>query len=161
MIRAVRRVLVWLGVLWLAAVCSSAPATFSLTGASVDPTYRCPGGANNSAYDLHATVNARNGTSKAVTISSVTAEMRLTAVRGSWLERVGDRYEAENVKFEPSSVGAGETATLKVTIPSACTSGAYGSTVSNWGQYQVTMHITTSSGAYSISATNLHEILTA
>ena len=45
---------------WLVA-CSSTPATFALIGASVDPTYKCPGGANNAAYDLHATIDARIG----------------------------------------------------------------------------------------------------
>ena len=156
-----RRVLLLLGTLWVAVACSSTPTTFTLTGASVDPTYWCPGGAKDTAYDLHAMVQAHNGTAKTVTIGSVTAEMKLTAVKGNWLERVGDRYEAENVKFEPTTIGAGASTTLKLIIPSACTSGAYGSTVSSSGQYQVTMHISTSSGAYSISATNPHEILTA
>ncbi len=87
--------------------------------------------------------------------------MKLTAVKGNWLEKVGDRYQADNVKFEPTSIGAGASATLKVTIPSACTSSVYGSTLSSSGQYQVTMHVITTSGAYSISAANVHEILTA
>src|SRR5947207_633326 len=63
---------------WLVA-CSSTPATFALIGASVDPTYKCPGGANNAAYDLHATIDARNNTSRPVTVESITAEMTLTA----------------------------------------------------------------------------------
>jgi hypothetical protein len=156
-----RRVVVWLGVMWLAVSCSSAPPSFSLTGVTVDPTYWCPGGAKDAPYDLHATINTHNGTAKAVTISSITAEMKLTAVKGNWLEKVGDRYEAENVKFEPTSVGAGASTILKLTIPSACTSGAYGSSVSSSGRYEVTLHVTTSSGTYTISAANLHEILTA
>src|SRR2546428_3650775 len=110
---------------WLAAACSSSPATFALTSASVDPQYWCPGGAKNAPYDVHATIAAHNGTSSAVNIESVTAEMTLTAVKGSWLETVGDRYEAKTVKFEPSRVAAGSSATIKVTIPSACTSSTY------------------------------------
>jgi hypothetical protein len=156
-----RRLLPLLGMLWLAVACSSAPSTFSLKSAAVDPSYWCPGGAKDAAYDLHGTIQVHNGTSQAVTISSITAEMKLTAVKGNWLEKVGDRYQAENVKFEPDSVGAGAGATLKITIPSACTSAAYGATVSSSGTYQVTMRVTTSTGSYSISAANLHEILTA
>ena len=138
---------------WLVA-CSSTPATFALIGASVDPTYKCPGGANNAAYDLHATIDARNN-------QSITAEMTLTATHGSWLEKVGDRYRAEGVKFAPSRVAARSTSTLKVTIPSACTSGKYGEGVSSSGDYTVTMHIATSAGAYAISARNQHQILAA
>ena len=150
-----------MGVLWLAASCASAPPTFSLTGATVDPTYWCPGGVKDAPYDLHATIHTHNGTAKAVTISSITAEMKLTAVKGNWLEKVGDRYEAENVKFEPTTVGAGARTALKLTIPSTCTSGAYGSSVSSSGRYDVTMHVNTSTGAFTISAANSHEILTA
>ena len=145
---------------WLVA-CSSTPATFALIGASVDPTYKCPGGANNAAYDLHATIDARNNTSRPVTVESITAEMTLTATHGSWLEKVGERYRAEGVKFAPSRVAAGSTSTLKVTIPSACTSGKYGEGVSSSGDYTVTMHIATSAGAYAISARNQHQILAA
>ena len=86
---------------------------------------------------------------------------RLTATHGSWLEKVGDRYRAEGVKFAPSRVAAGSTSTLKVTIPSACTSGKYGEGVSSSGDYTVTMHIATSAGAYAISARNQHQILAA
>lgn len=156
-----RRFLLTLGMLWLAVACSPATSTFSLTSASVDPSYWCPGGAKDAPYDVHVTIQVHNGTSQAVTISSVTAEMKLTAVKGSWLEKVGDRYRAENVTFEPGNVGAGASATLRITIPSACTSAAYGSSVSSSGTYQVTMRVTTSSGSYSISAANSHEILTA
>ncbi len=149
------------GLLCLAACSfSSSPSstTFTLTGASVDPTYQCPGGANNAPYDLHATIDVRNGTARAVTISDVKAEMKLIAVKAEWPEKVGDRYDAGSVKFEPSDVPAGAGAKLRVTIPSACTSGAYGANPSRWGRYQVTMHLVTSSGAFSISAANPHEI---
>ena len=158
------RILAALAALLLAGACSSSSSaltTFTLTGASVDPSYRCPGGAHDAPYDLHATIDVRNGTLREVTISSVTAEMKLAAVKGDWLEKVGDRYDAGSVMFEPNSVAAGASARVNVVIPSACTSGTYGSTASHWGRYQVTMHLTTSSGAYSISAANQHEILTA
>src|SRR5260370_14856414 len=73
----------------LVAACSSASPSFALTGASVDPTYFCPGGAKDAPYDLHATISAHNGTGSAVNIRSVTAEMRLAAVKGDWLEKAG------------------------------------------------------------------------
>lgn len=156
-----RRFLATLAAAWLVAACSSSPTTFSLTGASVDPQYWCPGGAKNAPYDLHASIDTHNGTSSAVTINSIAAEMKLTAVKGNWLEKVGDRYEAEGVKFAPSSVAAGSNATIKVTIPSACTSGSYGSSLSSSGDYRVTMRVTTSTGVHAISASNQHQILAA
>ena len=146
----------------LIAACSgSAPSTFAVTSASVDPTYWCPGGANNLAYDLHATVNVRNGTSRTVAIESMTAEMKLASVHGSWLEKVGDRYDAGSVTFAPSTVDAASSSALKVTIPSACTSDKYGAGAASYGDYAVTVHLVTSAGAFSVTAQNQHEIRTA
>ncbi len=145
----------------LVAACSSASPSFALTGASVDPTYFCPGGAKDAPYDLHATISAHNGTGSAVNIRSVTAEMTLAAVKGDWLEKAGSRYEAGTVPYTPATVGPGSTAALKITIPSACTSDKYGGTTSSYGDYQVTMHVTTSAGAFTISAANQHEIIAA
>ena len=145
--------------LFMLAACSSGSPTFSLSSASVDPTYFCPGGANNAPYDLHATIAAHNGTTGAVTIQSVTAQMTLASVSGDWLEKVGDRYDAQSVTFSPDQVAAGASATLKVTIRSACTSGKYGTGVSSTGQYDVKMSVKTSSGSYVITAGNRHEIV--
>lgn len=150
-----------LGVGCLAACSSGQPSTFAVTSASVDPTYWCPGGANNAPYDLHAKVDVRNGTSKSVTIDSATAQMKLIAVKGNWLEKVGDRYDAGSVTYSPTSVGAGSSAVVAVTIPSACTSGKYAASASSYGDYEVTMHLTTSAGAFSITANNQHQILAA
>ena len=140
------------------AACSSAPATFSLTGATVDPAYWCPGGSNNAPYTVHATIQARNDTANEVTIDSATAEMVLTSVSGSWLERVGDRYLAEGVVVSPRTVAPRSSASLAVTIPSACTSAVYGASRSSSGAYEVKVHLATSAGAFSIAASNTHEI---
>jgi hypothetical protein len=143
----------------LIAACSSGqPSTFAVTGASVDPTYWCPGGANNAHYDLHATVTVHNGTGGAVTIQSVTAQMMLVAVQGGWVEKPGDRYDAGAATFSPGTVAAGSTSTVNVTIGSACTSDSYGSGGSSHGDYSVTMVLVTSAGRYSVTANNQHEI---
>jgi hypothetical protein len=161
MIRAVRPLLVALLAVMLTACSSGQPSVFSLTGASVDPTHWCPGGSTNAPYDLHATIDARNGTALAVTVQSVGASMTLKAVTGNWLEKVGDRYDADKVQFSPSAVAAGTTAKINVTISSACTSGAYDAGTSSQGDYVVTMHVMTSAGQYSITASNRHAILAA
>ena len=159
-IRAVREIPAVLAALACLAVgCSGGQAApFAVTSASVDPTYMCPGGSNDAPYDLHATVNVRNGTGSAVTIQSVTAEMRLAAVKGNWLEKVGDRYDAGNAAFSPSSVAAGSSTSLNVTIRSACTSNKYEYGGSSYGDYTVTMRLVTSAGAFTVTAQNRHEI---
>lgn len=140
------------------AACSSPPGTFSLTGATVDPSYWCPGGANNAPYTVHATIQARNDTSKEVSIDSATASMVLTAVNGSWLEHVGDRFDAGDIDVSPKTVAPRSSTALTVAIPSACTSARYGSATSSSGDYEVRIRLVTSAGPFSITAGNQHEI---
>ena len=155
-----RRVVTAALALFLVAACSSSnPATFTVGKASVDATYFCPGGVNNAAYTLHAVVDVHNGTDKPVTIEGATAQMTVASIKGSWLEKVGDRYDASNVKFTPTTVDAGKDASLQVTVPSACTSGSYGSGTSSSADYDVTFHMTTSAGTFAITAANQHEIV--
>lgn len=145
--------------LLIAACSSSSQATFTPTSASVDPTYYCPGGANNAPYDVHAKVRVHNGTGKAVAIHAVTAQMTVASITGPWLEKVGQRYDAGTAKFAPATVAAGGDATLDVTIPSACTSGKYGSGSSSSADYDVTIRLATSAGTYSVTTANQHEIV--
>ena len=145
----------------LCACSSNQPTTFSLVSASVDATHWCPGGSRDAPYDVHATIQARNGTATAVSIESVAASMTLESVTGNWLEKVGDRYEAPQATFDPGSIAAGATTQIKVTFASACTSGPYGTGKSSQGDYRVAMRLTTSAGSYAVSASNRHSILAA
>ncbi len=162
-IRAVRIVRLMIGALLLVSACtnSSAPPSFALVSARTDPAYWCPGNANNAPYDVHATVDAHNGTASPVTIESATASMTLQDVSSTWLEKAGEVYDAGAATFTPATIAPRSSAKLSVTIHSACTSPAYGSSNSSYGDYRVTMRFTTSAGAYSISAANLHRILAA
>jgi hypothetical protein len=145
----------------LAASCGFGPSTFALSNASVDPTYQCPNGASNSPYDVHATVHTDNGTSNTVAIQSVTAVLTLVATKGTWLEPLGDRYTASNVTFTPASVAGGASATLHVTIPSACTNGKTPTGGSSYGEYSVALTVTTSAGTYTVQSGNRHRIVPA
>lgn len=156
-----RKLSVVLPALALLVACSGGNSSFTVSQAAADPTYWCPGNASNAPYDVHATAVLHNPTSSAVTISAVTAEMKLEAVKGPWLEKVGEVYDAGTAKFEPAAAPARSDTTLTVTIHSACTSPQYGASSANYGDYLVTLHIKTSAGSYSISAANLHRILTA
>jgi hypothetical protein len=159
--RTMRWLAVVLASVAVAVSCSSESPTFTLTGVSVDSTHWCPGGATDAKYDVHAAIHVHNGTPKAVAIESATADMVLASVKGGWLEPVGDRYDAGTVSVTPAKVAPNSSATLEVTIPSSCTSGPYGSTLSSSGSYKVTVRLVTSAGKFTAVARNRHEILAA
>lgn len=146
----------------LATACSiGAPTTFAIVGASVDAAYTCPFGATDAAYDLHGVVDVRNGTSSTVTVKSVSAVMTLASVHGSWLERPGSTYDAGAVAFTPTTVPAGGSSSLKVTIPSLCTNGKAPGTGTSYGEYSIALTITASTGTYKVVAGNHHRIIPA
>jgi len=138
-----------------------APSTFTLESASVDQSYVCPTAASDLVYAIHATIDVRNGTSSTVQIRSVAAVMTLAAVKGVWLEHVGDKYQAAGVTVSPTKVGAGSGATLMVTIPSTCTNGKTPSSGASYGDYSVTLAVATSSGTHTIASRNRHRIVAA
>jgi hypothetical protein len=142
----------------LVGACSQPQPRFSIAGATVDATHWCPGGAANAAYDLHARIDARNDTSRPVTIESASATMVLAAVTGPWLEQIGEAYDAGSVKVTPTTVAATSRRTLDAVIPSACTSGSYGSGPSISGDYTVKVTLETSAGRFVVTASNRHEI---
>ncbi|HVS48115.1 MAG TPA: hypothetical protein VHJ99_04345 [Candidatus Dormibacteraeota bacterium] len=148
-------------VLLLSACAGGSPSTFMLNSASVDSAYTCPVGTANAPYTLQATIDVRNGTASSVTIKSVAAALTLAAVKGGWLEHVGDKYDASGVTYSPDAVGAGSSASLKVSIPSACTNGKTPSTGSNYGEYSVDLTVVTSSGTHTITSKNRHRIIAA
>ncbi len=104
-------------------------------------------------------LEVRNGTSSTVAIKSVAARMTLTATKGTWLQKVGDRYEAAAVKFTPEAVPAASSSSLQVAIPSACTSGKSAKVDSSYGDYSVELTVVASSGTYKIASANHHRIL--
>lgn len=144
--------------LGVTAGCYGAQSTFTLTGASVDASYTCPAGAIDAPYSLHGVIDAHNGSSSTVTIRSVTAVMILAAVKGPWLEKLGDRYEAAGVTSSLSTLGAGSSAPIEVVVPSFCTGGKAGAE-SSYGDYSVGFAVITSSGTYRIESGNRHRIV--
>jgi hypothetical protein len=138
-----------------------APSTFTLKGASVDPSYACPAGATDAPYSLHGVIDVRNGTSSSVTVKSVTAVMTLSAVKGQWLEKVGERYEAAGVTSSVTTLAAGSSASMQLTIPSTCTNGKTPSPEASYGEYSVGFTVTTSSGTYRVESSNRHRIVAA
>ncbi|TMD90987.1 MAG: hypothetical protein E6I73_05720 [Chloroflexi bacterium] len=130
-----------------------------MSNAAVDPSYTCPVGAHNAAYDIHGTIDAHNGTSKEVTITAVQATLTLAAVKGEWLQKVGEKYVAANATYSPTSVAAGARTTLTVTIPSACTGRVKGAPVAS-GDYAVSFDLTTSVGTFKTASKNRHQITT-
>jgi hypothetical protein len=135
--------------------------TFSLSSASVDPSYSCPAGASNTGYQLHGTIDARNPTSSAVTIKTVVAVMTLATSKGSWIQHVGDRYRTTEVTFSPTKIGAGSNRTIDVALRSACTAGKLPNQPVSYGDYTVTFTVSTSTSSLNVSSKNKHRISTA
>jgi hypothetical protein len=146
-----------LGVALLAGGCGS--TGFTVASPTVDATYSCPPGSANARYDVHAKVPADNSTSGKVDVKSIHAVMVVTGVHGQWQEAVGTRYDAGDVQFSPSSVGANAKATLNVTIPSACSDPAHHGVSDNYADYSVQLTIVTASGTFHVTSTNKHRIL--
>jgi hypothetical protein len=134
-------------------------AGLALNSASVDPSYTCPAGSVDAPYSLHGTIGLHNGTSSKVSIESVTAVMTVAAVKGTWLEKLGDRYEAAGVTSSLRSLGAGSSTSMEVVVPSSCTGGKAPTTESSYGEYSVGFTVTTSSGTYRIESANRHRIV--
>jgi hypothetical protein len=146
----------------IAGACSiGAPSTFTLDSASVDESFVCPTSANNLSYTIHAMLGAHNGTSSSVTIKSVAVVMTLAAVKGGWLEHVGDKYDAGGVTVSPETVNAGSDASLSLKIPSACTNGKLPNAGASYGEYAVAFTVVTSSGTHVILSQNRHRIVAA
>ena len=157
-----RKVASVLLVIGLATACSAgSPSTFALNRASVDVSYTCPLGASNAPYALNAAIDVHNGTSSAVTIKSVTAVMTLVAVKGGWLEQVGDKYEAISATFAPQTVAPGSSASLTLTVQSACTNGKAPNAGASYGEYSVAFSVATSAGTHRIDSQNRHRIIAA
>jgi hypothetical protein len=143
-----------------AAGCSGgAPATFILKSASVDATYDCPVGSTDAPYSLHGVIDMRNGTSSSITVNSVSAVMTLVAVRGTWLEKVGDKYEAAGVTSSVGALAAGGSVSSRVTVPSSCTRGKTAGPDVSYGEYSVAFTVITTSGTYSIQSANHHRVV--
>ena len=139
--------------------CGGTDAAFTLTNATVDASHACSSGASNSPYDLHATIDSHNGTSSSISIKTVSAVMTLAAVHGGWLQQVGYRYDAGSVVFAPDQVGAGSSATLKVTVTSACTNHSKTGGPLSYGDYSVALTVGTSAGTFKIESRNRHRLI--
>lgn len=146
----------WLAALVLGACGSSG---FTVGSVTVDGPYTCAPGSTNSPYSLHANVPLDNSTSNQVQVKSVTAVMVVAAVHGQWLQAVGTKYDAGDVQFAPSKIGAGARSTLTATIPSACTNVQHKGTNDNYADYSVQLTIATSAGTFHATSQNKHRII--
>ena len=155
-----KRLLCLLAVLVLSYGCGGS-TDFTLSNAKVDLNHACASAVTNATYDVHVTVEAHNGRSSSVSITGVSAVMTLSAVHGGWLQQVGYKYEAHDLAFTPDRVGAGSTATLKVTVPSACTNESPHGGPTSYADYSVDLTVITSAGTFKIGSKNKHRIIAA
>ena len=148
-----------LALVMVTAGCGGSSAPFTLSNATVDPNHPCASGSSNAAYDIHATVTGHNTSASAVSISAVSAVMTLAAVHGGWLQPVGSTYAPDKIAVTPDRVGAGSTAILNLTIPSACTNLAKAPGTVSYADYSVTLRFVTSAGSLTVTSVNRHRIV--
>lgn len=155
-----KRLLCAVAIVSLAGSCGGS-GDFSLSNATTELAHACPSAVNNAPYDLHVTVEMRNGRSSSVSIKGVSALMTLTAIHGGWLQQVGYQYGREHLVFAPDQVAAGAGSTLKVIVPSSCTNQSpHGGPVS-WADYSVVLTVITSAGTFKIETQKKHRIIAA
>jgi hypothetical protein len=131
-------------------------AKFTLSNATVDPSYKCPNPANQTPYTVHATINADNSTSNPVTIKSISETWTNVAIHGSWNGKKGDHGTTQVEQFSPKTVASGASTTIKFTIPFQCTNnGAGGDT---YGDFSFNFVVVTSAGTYRMDSTNKHRL---
>jgi hypothetical protein len=162
MITAVRALpLAGIGCAGLLAVAGCGSSAFTITNASVDPSYTCPAGSDNAPYDVHATADVDNPTAQSVGVSSVSAVMVVADVHGAWQQKAGSEYDAGQVQYSPKTIGPSAKAKLQVTIPSACTNGPHQGVADDYGDYTVRLTVVTSAGTFRLTSQNKHRILAA
>src|SRR5260370_30580342 len=110
---------------------------------------------------MRASIDVGDGTQSRVTVRCVAVVKTLAAVKGGWVEHVGDKYAAAGVSVSPETVSAGSSASLNLSIPSTCTNGKIPSSGSSYGEYSVAFTVVTSSGTHTISSQNRHRIVAA
>ena len=131
-------------------------AKFALTAAHVDAQYNCPNGSNRAPYDVHGSIDASNTLSSTVTIKSIDEVDQIVATAGQWQGSKDAKDGGPVTDFSPKSVGSGNNATIKFTVPFICTSS--GPTVTTYADFEFTFTVKTSSGTYTITAGNHHRL---
>jgi hypothetical protein len=159
MATAAARIATFGGVLLVLAACvpiCGIGAKFALSNAHVDAQYNCPFPSDNHPYDVHASVDASNTLSSTVTIKSLKEEDVLVNTVGDWNGTKGVKASGVITNYSPKSIGSGDNATIKFTIPFVCTSS--GPSVTTYGEFSFKFTFVTSAGTYSIDSSNHHRL---
>jgi hypothetical protein len=131
-------------------------AKFSLTNARVDAEYKCPYPSTDAPYEVHGSIDADNSTTSTVTIKSMTEADELVNTVGDWNGAKGAKGGGPITDYQPKSVGSGQTATIKFTVPFQCTNS--GPSVTTYGEFSFKFTLVTSSGTYTVDAGNRHRL---
>lgn len=132
-------------------------AKFALSNAHVDSEYKCPYPSTDAAYDLHGSIDADNSTATTVKINSMSEDDTLVGTGGNWNgASKGHKDSGPITNFQPKSIGSGQNATIKFTIPFQCTNS--GPRVPTYGDFSFTFTLVTSSGKYTIQSSDNHRL---
>jgi hypothetical protein len=131
-------------------------AKFSLSNAHVDSQYNCPFPADHKPYEVHATIDAGNTLSNAVTIKEIDESDQLVSTVGDWAGPKTATGKSTITTFQPKSIASGGSSTIKFSVGFECTNS--GPTVSTYGDFSFKFAVKTSAGTFTITAGNHHRL---
>ena len=105
---------------------------------------------------MHGTIDVNNYTISNVSIKSMSETNVNTAAHGSWSGAVGAKGSSDITNFEPKSIGAGNTATLRFSMGFVCSNS--GPKQETYGDFSFKFKVVTSSGTYNLDSSNTHRL---
>ncbi len=131
-------------------------AKFALSNAKVDATYKCPYPATDAPYKVHASIDADNSTTNAVTIKTMSEDNALVSTAGQWSGPKTGKGNGPITDFSPKSIASGDKSTIHFTVGFVCTNS--GPNVTTYGDFTFKFTLVTSAGTYKIDAGNHHRL---
>lgn len=126
----------------------------NLSNGKLSPSsFTCPLAATDYGYTIGGTVDADNQSGKNISISSVSTNVTVVKLAGSWGLKVGDTSDAPNIDFSPKSIASGQKTTVRFATPWTCTDSG-NNIVETYADFKVVLTIVTDNGTYSVNLPN-------
>lgn len=145
-------------VLLVAAVGACGPlcgnGKLNLSNGKLNPSsFTCPLDATDYGYTIDGTVDADNQTGKNITIKSVSTNVTVVKLAGSWGLKIGDMSNAPDIDFAPKSISSSQRTTVRFATPWTCTD-AGNNTVETYADFKVVLTMVTDAGTYDVKLPN-------
>ena len=118
-----------------------------------EPSFTCPLNATDYGYTIDGTVDADNQTAKNIVIKSVSTDVTVVKLAGTWGLQVGDKSGAPDIAFSPKSLSSGQRTTVRFATPWTCTDSG-NNTVQTYADFKVVLTMVTDAGTYNVKLPN-------